>query len=334
VFDRDHAASATRRLWLLAFPFVCTGLGFWYLLLSAWVEVVSVRPARSKSTDGSNDLGPPPRRIPLAGGAVVLAGPANNRVAWLFVVGFTFIFVMLDGPASYARLFRKPDQTQVTGRISEARAIPQHDLLVEVYQYTFTYTVDGQTYTGLSYTRGRRYKENDEVPVVYDPAAPFKSSIVGARTSSFTIWHSLIPLGVLVLLGWGLCGMYIHSARSLWLYRHGHVAHGCVAQLGIDSPQPHDFDTLLSDYYFEVDGRPYQARRFTPDKKARRTHGSRSRRSDACLVLYNPCRPRNNVLVEGELEGLAQARYSALSSVTRCAPPVLAIAAIVLMFLG
>lgn len=334
VFDRDHAAQAAHRLWLLAFPFACAGLGFCYLLLTAWTEPRrGTPPLESGNLPALPDPGPPPRKVPLLGGAVVLAGPASAQLAWLFVVAFLFVFVILDGPASYARLFTGRNQAQVTGRIIDARVRDQRELNVSLYQYTFTYPVGDQAYTGQSFTRGKRFAEGADVTVTYDPTAPAKGSIAGTRPSSFTWWHSLIPLGVLFLLALGLGGMYYHSARAVWLYRYGQVARAHCMKSSSSMDPNHDMATLLSDLYFEIDGRRYKARRYSPDKKGR-TQGSADSEPPDVYVLYNPRFPKRNVIIDDNLQELTRRRRSVANCLAHCAPPVLAIAAIAFMFLG
>ncbi len=324
VFDRDHAAKAARNLWLLAFPFLCIGVGFCYLLLSTFMRVTARDDAHAPLQTS------PPRHIGLLRSAAVLAGPASAQVAWLFVVSFLFVFVMLDGPASYARLFTQVRQTQTTGQITDARVIDQHELSVPVYQYTFTYSVGDQAYTGQSFTRGQRFREGESVSITYDPANPATASIAGARPSSFTWWHSLIPLGVLLLLALGLGGMYVNSVRALRLCRHGHVAR---AHRGAGSGQTDpDLATMVSDFYSEANGHRYPARWYSPGK-----HGRPRRRlagEPVLDVLYDPLAPHRNVVIEDALDEVLRGRLSTASCLTHCAPLILALAAIVLMFRG
>lgn len=210
VFDRDHGADAPRRMWLLAFPFVSAGLGFGLMLIAAVVG------GRRSATDApkpeplaiTTTPGPPPRRVPWRTRMVVLAGPVSSQLAWLFVVGFTYVFILLDGPAIYGGLLDVwSDKATVRAKVTDVRAQDEREFYATVYQNTVTYNVGGKTYTSDSFTRGRKYQEGDQVTVTYKTDNPQQATIEGARSSNFPWWVSSIPLGVLLLLAVGLVGM-------------------------------------------------------------------------------------------------------------------------------
>ena len=94
--NREHASGATGRLWMLAFPFVCTGIGFSLLLICVVVEALFIQRVEGATGVPSRVTGQrdPPRSIPW-----------HTQVAWLFVVAFVFVFLLLDGPACWGRLF-------------------------------------------------------------------------------------------------------------------------------------------------------------------------------------------------------------------------------------
>lgn len=342
VFDRNHGADAPRRMWLLAFPFVCVGVGFSVVLVGAVAgsrrnDLAAGSGSRSELTSAP---GPPPRYVPWRTRAIVLAGPAGSQIAWLFVVAFTFVFIILDGPAAYARLFDLwPNKELAKGRVTGVRELDEREAYVSIYQYTIVYEVDGQSYTSDSYTRGRKFKDGDEVDIEYDPAAPAKGMIAGTRPSNFVWWHSAIPLGVLLLLGLGLGGMYVHNVRALWLLRHGQVAHARWIEPQPGSQESHDdasqIPSMHSNYHFDIDGRFYRARMHSPGSRfARRRESSSASQDDAAIVLYNPRKPAHNIIVNGGLADLIDGCRTPWDHVIHCAPAPLALLALLVLFRG
>lgn len=338
MFDREHGSDAPRRMWLLAFPFLCAGVGF------GLVVIGTVFGSHSGDDDKQDDRAnkplsapaPPPRRIPFTSQFAILAGPASSQLAWLFVVGFTYVFIIMDGPASYARLLNiTAERETVIGRVTDVRGLDAHELHRRVYQFSVEYDVDGRNYASKSYMRGERYDEGEEVELTYVSDAPDQATIAGARASELTWWHSLIPLIVLVLLAMGLTGMYVHSRRAFWLLKRGVLA---TARWQTPSPQDAElqarYATALSNYHFDVGGRSYAAKRYSPAAK-----GGRRKRGDAdsdspeeVLVLYRPSRPGINIILDQGLADLIDDRYRWRELIVQVAPAVLAVAALITLF--
>lgn len=381
VFDRDNAAKAPRRLVLLAFPFLFVGCMFTFIVLRAFIQVRKARGRESptpphpdatatgrqkaaardaarqapqeSAARGIEAPGPPPRRVSWPAAATVLAGPVGSQVAWPFLVGFLYVFIILDGPASYARLFKpRADKATATGRITDARELPQAELHVPVWQFTFEFQVGDMDHSGLSFTRGQRYKEGDAVAVAFNPAAPADASIAGTRSSSLTWWHSLIPLGVVALLGLGLLGMIRHHLRVLWLLRYGQVTSAARQRAPAgEPPKASEYASMLSDYRFGVDGRSYRAKTYAPTAGKRHANapGGAATRHDAApdrgggaprhgpapgpvTVLYYPRKPAHNVILDRELMELAYGQHSRGARLVDCAAAPLCIFAIVVLW--
>ncbi|HNO76688.1 MAG TPA: DUF3592 domain-containing protein [Phycisphaerae bacterium] len=334
VFDREHAAKATNRLWLLAFPFVCVGVGFALMLLR--IAVVAIFGGGTvDDSDGPNLIlgqNEPPRSIPWHTQVAVLAGASGMQVAWLFVVAFFLIFIILDGPACWARLFDViPPDVKVLGKITHVDALNSHEFGITIYQNFFEYEVDGQKYTGDSFTRGKRYSQGDTVEINCDSDAPSNGSIGGARPSEFSWWHSSIPLGVLALLFFGLACMYRQNIRVLWLMRIGKLATARRLQSRTASEQidePHA--TQSSQFYFEHDQGYVQARWYSaPNQKKSKWQ----RANETVQVVYHPNNPKNNVIFDDELKSVTAANRSAAENLMHSyAAPMAILAIIVLLY--
>jgi len=360
VFDRDRASQSSRPLALLAYPFLCVGLGFGLRVLRFFAasfdpidrkRATAVRASKRQSkgrrtTDGQvisahtedavasharlREPGPPPRKLGWLNSAVVLSGPLNAQIAWIFVVGFSFIFVAMEGPAVYAELLGpRRDEAQVRGRVTRVHAIKQHELHETVFEYEVAYEVEGKSYTAKSFTRGKPYARGAVVPVVYDPRDPSTAGISGARRWEIPWWASAIPLTVLILLALGLTGMYVHNYRALQLLRSGEVAHamwwqpfGAPMTNGVDSNPP---GGALSHYHFDVAGSVHTAKHYGP--------GSAKKDAAEVVVLYNAASPNRNVILDEHLASLTGSggSPSAFSRVLDCVNGPLAIGAIAVL---
>lgn len=321
---------------LLAFPFLTVGLVFSGMLIIAFF-VPDTRKDAGSGTDparveGDRFRASPPRKIPLAARIAVIAGPLGSQIAWFFLVGFVFVFVIMDGPASWSRLFRLTvDQETVTGRVIDVRQLESYELSVPVYQYQIEYEAAGGTHRGSSYTRGRKYGTGDEVPIVFDAGRPERGTIAGARVSELTWWHSAIPLGVVVLLVVGLVGMYRHGLRVAWLLRHGvrttarrfSAGSGRAAD---DDPVEDGVATMVTRHAFEVRGGRFLAKRYSPANK--------KIDDDEVAILYNPRRPKQNVILSEHLAETMATSRSTATLMVQCAAGPLSLIGIYLLLRG
>jgi hypothetical protein len=334
VFDRDHASGATSRLWMLAFPFVCTGIGFTLMLLRVTVEAVFMNRVEEttgvpNTVTGQRD---PPRSIPWHTQFAVLSGPRGSQVAWLFVVACTFVFILLDGPACWARLFDViPADVRVEGKITDVNELDSREFQITVYQNFFEYEVDERKYTGDSYTRGRRFNVDETVEIECDSDDPANGTISGARPSEFSWWHSAVPLGVLVLLVFGLACMYKQNIRALWLMRTGLLARARRLQGHTASEQIEEqYATQASPFYFEHEQGYVQAKWYSPPNSRNRKW---FRANKTIRVLYSPKKPKNNVILDEDLVRVTAGTRTALDNLSSSyAAPMGILAIVVLLY--
>jgi hypothetical protein len=310
----------------------------------------------------------PPRRVSPLQGAVVLAGPLGSQVAIPFLVGFTFVFVIMDGPNQFLQLIRPETRDgEAQGTVTSVRKLPHRELDLALYEYEVTYQVDHTAYTTTSATRGREYDKGDEVTVTFPTNQPDKGVIAGARQSPLLWWHSAIPLAVVVLLALGLGGMYARNFRVLRLLRRGTVAQAKWVQQDADgrvtvnddpAKTSSEVPMAQTQYVFEVGGVAYSAYSFGPaphpdvlcskadgpgksPKRKRRRKGppdqSLDRSSPAAIrsgnpptatVLYSRKHPTRNVLLHGHVDDVMRGRLSRAHMILCCVPTPLAAIAI------
>ncbi|RIK75604.1 MAG: hypothetical protein DCC68_20875 [Planctomycetota bacterium] len=146
VFDRDHAATKSRNLWLIAFPFLCVGTCFSLAILMGVAGAFGTKgpwdSVRAAKRGWGDPILPPPRKISPLQRAVVLAGPLGSQLAIPFFVGFTFVFIALDGPNQYGQLIWPETRDQeATGKVTAVRELAHRELYRSVYEYDVEYEV-------------------------------------------------------------------------------------------------------------------------------------------------------------------------------------------------
>ncbi|HMP58700.1 MAG TPA: DUF3592 domain-containing protein [Gemmatales bacterium] len=337
VFDRDHGAKKSRALWLLAFPFLfpssCFAVLVVMLLLCGLVGKPTPPPG---ARDWGDKPGPPPRSVAPLQGLAVLCGPLGSQLAWLFLVGFVFVFVILDGPTVYLR-FVQPDEltARTRGVIKSVETLPERESYVYLHQYDIAYEVEGQSLRATSVTRGRQHELGEEVDLAYDPAQPATARLVDGRISSFVWWHSLIPLCIVVLLALGLVGMYWRNWNTLRLLRRGSVGEARLKECAKEPPasteqterpgEPPLVESLTA-LEFEVPGGPVRVYAYEPISKRE------LRKQAAWPVIYDPRRPERNVLYHGHLRDLLGGREPWPGLLLCCLPAPGSLGALYLLF--
>lgn len=144
----------------------------------------------------------PPRQVGLFTKAVVLFSGFLQQFGWIFfVMGSLFAWVFV--PASSARYWFEAvkDWKEVPGRIVSVE--PTNSAVNEelVYRYLHSFELDGQRYTGRSFSAGQDFGEGEGVTIRYDANAPGKTSyVVGSDRAVF-------PAFVLIVLIFPLIGL-------------------------------------------------------------------------------------------------------------------------------
>lgn len=280
VLDRGRGSAAAGNLLLIAFPWLTIGMAFGYSCLHTWIG----RRAPPPDTDAAK-IAPPPRRVPLVTVLAFLLGTsAQSQLAWAFMVGFTYWFSVMDGPEAIAD-FAGGRGEVVVGRLERLTPADQWVFGKQVFEYGVRYEYDGQEQTTVSYAVGAQFELGDTVNVVHYPWRPDASHLEGFRRRPTPRAVLLIPLGVMLLLAFGIVAAYAFNAFSLPLLWSGAAA---VSRPG---------EEPLGQRTFEVEGVSQQVNPRSPPQ----TSGG------AGLVLYDPARPAWN-------RGLSAAQRGALAS--------------------
>ncbi len=152
----------------------------------------------------------PPRQVGLYAKAIVLSGGFLQQFGWVFFcMGslFSWIFIPMSD-VKYWFEFGK-EWKEVPGKLVTAE--PTNSAVNEevVYQNLHAFELDGQRYTGKSFTVGADYSGGEDVTIRYDAKNPTDSHVAGSRRAVF-------PAFVLFVLIFPLVGLafIVHAIRQ------------------------------------------------------------------------------------------------------------------------
>lgn len=327
VLDRDHGAAKLRNLTLLSFPFLAAGVCLSFLLLS-WLFGLPKGEPRQRNVDrGWGDQpADPPRAVSLLERVVLMAGPPNAQMAWPFLVGFAFVFIIFDGPSQFHELFQgQPLDGAAMGTVVNVRRLDQREWSIPLYEFDVKYEIDGRNYRSTSVKRGRQHQEGDQVSLVYASEQPEAARLEGARAASFTWWYGLVPLIVVALLAFGLLLMYWNNWQTTRLLKHGQtaMARRIAASIPVLDPNAkitvasiRELAKAMTHYTFDADGQSVIA--VSKEVNVRKKRGEPAEAEVS--VLYRALRPTFNVLYEGHLKDMMTGRISFLGKLLYCLP--------------
>ncbi len=163
----------------------------------------------------------PPRHIDIFTRITHLFGGTLQQMGWYFLLlgsVFSWIFV----PASEAKYWFEydVDWKETPGQVLTADPTNSSVNDTKVFRYLHSFQVDGQNFTGKSYTVGRRFVDGAAVTVRFDVSNPKNSYVVGTRRAVFDAW----VLFVLIFPAIGLAlvvAALLKNLRSLKLLETG-----------------------------------------------------------------------------------------------------------------
>ena len=154
----------------------------------------------------------PPRRIHLFTKATILTGGFFQQFGWIFfTMGSLFSWIFI--PASTVKFwfeFGKKWQ-ETPGKIVASEQTNSSVNDVTVYSYLHSFELNGERYTGKSFTAGQQFQDGEEATIRYDANNPGDSYVAGTDRAVF-------PAFVLFVLIFPIVGLafIIYSLLSNW----------------------------------------------------------------------------------------------------------------------
>ncbi len=168
----------------------------------------------------------PPRQIDLFTKATVLVGGFFQMFGWIFfTMGSLFAWIFI--PASevvYWFEFGK-EWKEVNGVVLtvEATNSAVNDQLV--YRNFYFFELDGQRYTGKSFTRGQQYQGGENAPIRYNAKNPGESYMAGTSRATFPAFVLFVLIFPLVGLGF-IISSILQNWKALKLLEIGDFTRG------------------------------------------------------------------------------------------------------------
>jgi len=248
-----------------------------------------------------NNLRPPPRAVPLGVALTNLFGGFENFMGWFFF-GFGMIFAWFAGyRADYSFITFTGAKGLADGRVVAIRETNasvgggKHSQGTPVYEYRFTYTVNGAEFEGLSYRTGTSFGEGDRVQVEYLLRDPSRARIEGMRRNYFDPWILFVLIFPAVGIGFIQAG-FRRGLRANRLLAWGRITHGRFVSMEATGGKINN--QVIYKLFFDctaADGRRHTA--------IARTHlVERLQDEEQEPLLYDPRAPERAVLVD-ELPG-------------------------------
>lgn len=168
---------------------------------------------------------------------------------------------------------------------------------VPVYRTEFVFSVDGEEWDGVSYSRGRRYVVGHEVVVEYVEGMPYIARIEGTGLTYgwFGVFMLLFPLaGIALMLG----GVHAYRKKTRIL-RMGTFAAGRVTEVARTNVTVNEQPQFRIDVGFALPDGTEQTTSFKTTNRKDIDHArARKDSGEVVGVLYDPDSPSDSIMVD------------------------------------
>ncbi len=205
----------------------------------------------------------PPRQVGLFTKAVVLFGGFMQQFGWIFfVMGslFSWIFLPMSSVKYWFEFGKKWEK--VPGKIISAEATNTAVNEEVVYQYLHSFEVNGQRYTGKSFTTGNDFQAGQEVTIEYNANDPSDSHIEGASRAAFPAFVLLVLIFPLIGLVFIIQGIR-QNRKAIRLLEIGEFTRGTMCSKEATSSSVtinnNHYPVYKYNFDFEAGGRTHSA---------------------------------------------------------------------------
>jgi hypothetical protein len=205
----------------------------------------------------------PPRRIDLFTKSTVLFGGFFQLFGWIFfTIGsiLSWIFIPASEVVYWFEFGKEWKETQGVVLTVEATNSAVNDQLV--YRNFYAFELDGQRYTGKSFTRGQQYQGGENAPIRYNAKNPGESYMAGSSRATFPAFVLFVLIFPLIGLGF-IVSSLIKNWKALRLLEIGDFTRGKLLEktatngsVGINGQH---YPIYKYQFEFENGGRKYAA---------------------------------------------------------------------------
>ncbi len=235
----------------------------------------------------------PPRQINLFTKATVLFDGFMQQFGWVFFcMGSLFAWIFIS--ASEVKYWFEPskDWQETPGKVVSAE--PTNSAVNDqvVYRYLHSFELDGQRFTGKSFTAGQQYNGGEAVTIRYDAKNPGDSYMLGTDRAVF-------PAFVLFVLLFPLIGgaFIIYAIRqnlkTIKLLEIGEFTRGRLVSKVATNVKINDSPVFKYEFGFEANGKQHIA--------ICKTHQTGLVEDEEReIILYDRYNPGHNIVFDAE----------------------------------
>lgn len=234
----------------------------------------------------------PPRRLNIFTHISVLFGGFNIQFGSIFFwFGMIFLLVF-GGNSSIIHLFSfDGNWVETEGLLLEINETSSEMNGEEIYQYVFSYNVDGQSLTGRSNAPFRGEEEETIVQVEYRSANHTRSRIIGMQTEIFPAWVAFLTL-IFPAIGFGFLFFgFKENFKALKLIKNGTFTRGKMLGHKATNTRINEQTVYAYEFEFYANNQPQIA--------TCKTHlTDKIEDEETEKILYDPSDPSFNVVYD------------------------------------
>ena len=243
-------------------------------------------------------LGPTPRRVPLPVRCHLMFGGTMNQVAWLGLAGTMFLFwLVVMNCEAITWLTFPADLKTATGAVTSSfktnvsEGGSKHSKGTPIYSTSYSYSINGKPFTGVSYALGQQLMPGQMVTVEYSGANPQLSRIQGFRVRMLGWAAVFVLLAPLVCMCLMLPGYFL-GRKTRRLLECGQLAEGSLKSKEPTNTRINNKRVFKLTFDFTAsDGRTHQA-------KSRTHHPEKLEDEASEQIIYDPADPTQSLLVD------------------------------------
>jgi hypothetical protein len=196
----------------------------------------------------------PPRHLGLFTKIVILFGGFLQQFGWIFfTMGSLFAWIFI--PLSDVMLWFEGNKNweETVGQVMSAEPTNSSVNETTVYQYLHSFELEGERFSGKSFTVGRQYNDGEEVTIRYNADDPNESYIGSSRRAIFPAWVLFVLLFPLIGLAFIITSI-LQNIKVLKLLEIGEFKRGKLISKEATNARINKQTVFKYTFEFEVGG--------------------------------------------------------------------------------
>lgn len=233
----------------------------------------------------------PPRYLSILTQIKLIFGGVEAQMgAMFFWFGMIFVLVFV-GQSELIYVFSfDGDWIQAEGLISDISEASVEINEEEIYNYTFSFSIDGQSMQGTSSGVYNGLKEGDITAIEYKEHNPIRARILGTSTTLFPVWVVFCLIFPFIGLIFMIIG-YRNNIKAWRLIKHGKFTRGKMLKYEATNTEINEKRVYAYEFEFKVGGKTYISK-----CKTHLTNKVEDEKLEK--ILYNPSNPKDSIVYD------------------------------------